>query len=126
MTLDNIVGLTYNIDKDFYMEKQIVYYYTKEGKCPYKDWFNELDTSIQLRIDKRVEKLRAGLYGDYKPLQKSELSELRMDFGAGYRIYYYDLDDLVVLFIAGSNKKDQKKTIQQANTYFNDYIERTK
>ncbi len=124
--LDKYVGLTYNINKDFIMEKQIIYYYTQEGKCPYKDWFNNLDTSIQLRIDKRVEKLRAGLYGDNKPLQKSELSELRMNFGAGYRIYYYDLGTTVVLFIAGSNKKDQKKTIQQANIYFDDYIERTK
>lgn len=108
------------------MEKQIIYYYTQEGECPYRDWFNSLDTSIQLRVDKRVEELRTGLYGDHKPLQKSELSELRIDFGAGYRIYYYDLDTTVVMFVAGSNKKDQKKTIQQANAYFNDFIERTK
>lgn len=108
------------------MEKQIIYYYTQEGECPYKDWLNSLDPSIQLRIDKRVERLRAGLYGDYKPLQKSELSELRLDFGAGYRIYYYDLGDTVILFIAGSNKKDQKKAICRANAYFDDFIERTK
>ena len=108
------------------MEKQIIYYYTQEGKCPYKDWFSQLDTSIQLRVDKRIEKLRIGLYGDHKTLQKSELSELRLDFGAGYRIYYYDLDTTVILFIAGSNKKDQKKVIQQADTYFDDFIERTK
>lgn len=108
------------------MEKQIIYYYTQNGECPYKYWFNTLDKSIQLRVDKRVEKLRTGLYGDHKPLQKSELSELRMDFGKGYRIYYYDLDTAVVLFVAGSEKKDQKKTVQQANTYYNDYIERTK
>lgn len=108
------------------MEKQIIYYYTQEGKCPYKDWFNKLDTSIQLRIDKRVEKLRAGLYGDHKTLQKSELSELRLDFGAGYRIYYSDLDTTVILFVAGSDKKDQKKVIQQANIYFDDFNERTK
>ncbi len=108
------------------MEKQIIYYYTKKGECPYKNWFNSLDTSIQLRVDKRVEKLRTGLYGDHKPLQKSQLYELRMDFGAGYRIYYYDLDTTVVLFVAGSNKKVQKKTVQQANAYFDDFIERTK
>lgn len=108
------------------MEKQIIYYYTSKGECPYRDWFNTLDKSIQLRVDKRVEKLRAGLYGDYKPLQKSELSELRLDFGKGYRIYYYDLDTTVILFIAGSDKKAQNKTIQQANLYYDDYIERTK
>ena len=38
-----------------------------------------------------------------------------MDFGKGYRIYYYDIDDIIILFIAGSEKKDQKKTVQKAN-----------
>ena len=106
--------------------KEIIYYYTKEEKCPYLDWFNDLDTSIQVRVNKRVKKLREGIYGDHKPLQKSELSEIRIDFGKGYRIYYYDLDNAIILFVAGSEKKDQKKVVQQANIYFNDYIERTK
>lgn len=104
------------------MEKQIKLYYTKDGKCPYLEWYSTLDTSIRLRVDKRIEKLRAGLYGDHKPLQKSELSELRMDFGKGYRIYYYDLDTALILFFAGSEKKDQKKVVQQANIYFSDFI----
>jgi len=106
------------------MEKEIKLYYTKDGKCPYKEWRSSLDLSIRLRVNKRVEKLRDGLYGDHKQLQKSELSELRMDFGKGYRIYYYDLEDTLVLFLAGSEKKDQKKMIQKANSYLKDYLER--
>lgn len=108
-----------------HMEKQIIYYYTIDGKCPYQEWFNNLDTSIQLRVDKRVEKLRGGLYGDNKKLQKSELSELRMDFGKGYRIYYYDLDTALILFIGGSEKRDQKQVVNKCNEYFTDFIERT-
>ena len=106
------------------VEKQIIYYYTVDGKCPYIEWLDSLDISMQLRVIKRTDKLKQGLYGDYKPLQKSKLSELRMDFGKGYRIYYYDLKTAVVLFVAGSDKKNQKKVIQQANKYFEDYIER--
>ena len=106
------------------MKKQIIHYYTITGECPYNDWFNSLDKSIQLRIDKRVEKLRQGIYGDRHWLQKSELSELRMDFGKGYRIYYYDIDNTIILFVGGSEKKDQKKVIEQCNDYFKDFIER--
>ena len=106
------------------MEKQIIYYTTIDGKCPYQDWYNELDKSIQLRVDKRIDKLVGGNYGSHKPLQKSELSEIRMDFGKGYRIYYYDLDTTLILFIDGSEKKDQKQVIKQCNEYFNDFIER--
>lgn len=106
------------------MEKQIIYYYTENGKCPYLEWFNTLDKSIQIRIDKRIDKLRGGLYGDCKQLQKSALSELRMDFGQGYRIYYYDIDNTIILFIGGSNKKDQKQVIKQCNECFDDFVER--
>ena len=106
------------------MEKEIKYYYTIDGKCPFVNWLDSLDYSLQLRVIKRIEKLKVGLYGDHKPLQKSKLSELRIDFGKGYRIYYYDLENALVLFLVGSEKKDQKKAIQQANKYFEDYIER--
>ena len=105
--------------------KEISYYYTADNECPYLDWFNDLDFSIQVRVNKRVKKLCEGVYGDHKPLQKSELSEIRMDFGKGYRIYYYDLDNTVILFIAASEKKNQKKVVQKANQYFEDYKERT-
>ena len=44
-----------------------------------------------------------------------------MDFGKGYRIYYYDLDNKLILFLAGSDKKEQKKVIQKSNEYFKDY-----
>lgn len=103
------------------MEKEIEYYETADGKCPYTEWLEDLDTSIQIRVLKRVDKLKNGVYGDHKQLQKSELSELRMDFGKGYRIYYYDLKDKLILFLAGSEKKDQKTVVQQANKYFEDY-----
>ncbi len=106
--------------------KNIEYYYTIDGKCPYLDWFNGLDNMFKVRIQKRLKKLHdEGHYGDYHTLQNSALSELRFDFGKGYRIYYYDVDDSLILFVAGSDKKEQKKLIQQANIYFLDYCERT-
>ena len=106
------------------MEKEIIYYYTSENKCPYKQWRDSLNLSIRVRVNKRVARLRDGIYGDFKPLQNSELSELRMDFGAGYRIYYKDLGDTVILFLAGSDKKDQKRTIEKANEYYEDFKQR--
>lgn len=104
--------------------KTIVYYYTQDGECPYLKWFNNLDNSIKVRIEKQVRKVIEGNYADHKPLQNSELSEIRMNFGKGYRIYYYDLNSVLVLFVGGSEKKDQKQIINKCNSYFNDFIRR--
>lgn len=105
--------------------KNIIYYYTKEGKYPYIDWFSGLDNAFKVRINKRLKKLQnEGHYGDFHTLQNSELSELRFDFGKGYRIYYYDIDDTLILFLGGSDKKNQVQVISKCNDYFNDFIER--
>ena len=45
------------------MEKEIEYYVTPDGKCPYTDWLESLDNSLQIRVLKRVDKLKDGIYG---------------------------------------------------------------
>lgn len=103
------------------MEKQIEYYTTKDGKCPYTQWLESLDFSVQARVLKRIDKLKKGLYGDWKHLQNSELSELRLDFGKGYRIYFKEIGSVIVLIVAAGDKSDQKQLIKQAGRYLKDY-----
>ena len=106
--------------------KEILYYTTTEGKCPYKDWFNSLDVQMQTRISSRIERLIAGHYGETRKLVNSELSELKFKFGKGYRIYYKDLDNVIVLFVTAGDKSSQKNDIKQAEKYYDDFIERLK
>lgn len=104
--------------------KQIIYYKTADEKCPFYEWFESLDNKTKAIIDSRIERLINGLYGDHKKLSNSLLSELRFFIGKGYRIYYKDLTDIVIIIIAGSDKSDQKRVIKQAEKYFKDFIER--
>ena len=66
------------------------------------------------------------MYGDCKRLTNSKLSELRLDFGKGYRIYFKELDNVIILIVAGGDKSDQKRTIKQADKYLEDYLNRSK
>ena len=102
--------------------KRLEYYTTLTGKCPYIDWFEKLTPVYQAKILTRLDRLAEGNKGDWKPLQNSELSELRLHFGSGYRIYFKELDNVIILIIAGSDKSNQEKTIKKANKYFEDYI----
>ena len=104
--------------------KQIIYYKTIDGRCPYDEWFSSLDNKTKSIIDNRIERLIDGLYGDHKKLSNSLLSELRFFVGKGYRVYYKDLTNVVIIIVAGSDKGDQKRVIKQAEKYFKDFIER--
>jgi len=104
--------------------KQIIYYTKVDGKCPYDEWLSSLDLKIKSIIDNRIERLADGLYGDHKKLANSSLSELRFFIGKGYRVYYKDLTNVVIIIVAGSEKDNQKRTIKQAEKYFNDFLER--
>ena len=104
--------------------KRIEYYTTESGKCPYLDWFEKLSFSFQAKIFARLDRLVEGHKGDFKKLQNSELQELRFHFGSGYRIYFKELDKIIILIIAGSDKSNQTRTIKKANEYFTDYIKR--
>lgn len=106
------------------MPKEIEYYTTKDNKCPYIEWFNTLSRDYQSKVIKRVNRLENGLYGDCKRLTNSKLSELRLAFGKGYRIYFRELDNVIILILAGGDKSDQKRTIKQADIYLEDYLNR--
>lgn len=56
--------------------KEIVYYQTIDGKIPYVDWYNGLDKSLRLLVDKRLSKVERDLFGDYKRLSEN-LYELK-------------------------------------------------
>lgn len=104
--------------------KKILYYTKENGKCPYEEWFLNLDIKTQIRISARIERLISGHYGEVKMLVKSELSEMKFKFGKGYRIYYKDLDNVLILFLAGGDKQKQKDDIRQAEKYYQDYLMR--
>ena len=104
--------------------KQIIYYKTENGRCPYDEWLDSLDNKIKSIIENRIERLQDGLYGDHKKLQNGMLSELRFDIGKGYRVYYKDITNIVLIIVAGSDKSDQKRVIKQADKYFKDFVER--
>ena len=104
--------------------KEIIVYTTPEGKCPFLEWRNSFNNDYKVRINKRLQRMREGHFGDCKHLKNSKLSEMRLDFGKGYRIYFKELDNVIILILAGSDKSNQKSIINQANKYYEEYQKR--
>ena len=104
--------------------KEIIYYKLKNGKCPYLNWYNSLDKSIRIIVDRRIDRLKLGNFGAYKRFDN--LTELKFKQGAGYRIYAFELDDVVIVLLAGGNKSTQSKDIMLAKIYLDELKERYK
>ena len=87
------------------------------------EWIESLDRIVILRIYERIKRLRKGNLGDYKKLGDG-LCELRMPFGPGYRIYFFEVNGLEVILLCGGSKARQQKDIVRARKYLLDYRRR--
>ena len=80
----------------------------------YLQWLDGLrDVRARARILVRVERLASGNPGDAKPVGKG-VSELRINYGPGYRVYYKKQADTVIILLAGGDKSTQAKDIKAA------------
>ncbi len=105
-------------------KKHIEIYLDRNHKAPFSHWMNHLaDLKVRAKVRERIARLRLGNLGDCEPVGEG-VSELRMHYGAGYRIYFgQDGKKLIILLLAGS-KKTQKKDIKTAKNFWKDYKER--
>ena len=83
------------------------------GKTPFIDWLESLDKVTKSRIQSRLTRLLENNFGDHKKID-NEIFELRLKFGSGYRIYYTEIDNVIVLLINVGDKSTQNKDIQKA------------
>lgn len=92
---------------------EIQFVVLSNGKSPFIEWLNSLDGTIRKRINQRILRIEDGNFGDCKKLT-DEISELRFAFGKGYRVYFAQFENTVVLLINGGDKSSQSKDIKVA------------
>jgi len=101
-------------------DKEILFYKDINGKEPFTLWLETLDKAMQRRIWSRMVRIAVGNYGDVKPLQDG-VSEFRFHFGSGYRVYFAEQDNRIIILLCGGDKKTQPQDIQKAVKYWKDY-----
>jgi putative addiction module killer protein len=80
----------------------------------YKKWLKKLaDSQARYRISIRIKRLGEGNPGDVKPAGEG-ISEMRIDYGPGYRVYYKDTGKEIIILLCGGDKSTQDEDIKLA------------
>lgn len=99
-------------------------YQNKQGQRPFEAWVNRLrDRRAQAAIDNRIRRLSLGNLGDYRLIDEG-IGELKIDIGPGYRVYFRRIGQQIILLLCGGDKRSQRRDIERAKQYWNDYQER--
>ena len=89
----------------------------------YKKWIKDLrDSQARARILARVDRLADGNPGDVMPIGEG-CSEMRIDYGPGYRVYYKETGREIIIMLCGGDKRTQDRDIARAKEIARDYEE---
>ncbi|MGH8683366.1 MAG: type II toxin-antitoxin system RelE/ParE family toxin [Burkholderiales bacterium] len=108
------------------MPFEIRRYRTAAGDEPFTQWLSDLrDRQARARILARLERLAVGNFGDSKALRDG-VSELRIDWGPAYRVYFGRDGATVIVLLCGGDKRKQDRDIERAVELWQEYGNRKK
>lgn len=100
---------------------EVYTYETADGRVPFDDWFLGIrDRTTRARIETRIDRLALGNFGNCEPAREG-VTELKMDFGPGYRVYFGRDGDTLVILLAGGKKDTQDADMELARQYWREY-----
>jgi putative addiction module killer protein len=95
-------------------------YIDANGKSPFAQWFDALDAVAAAKVRVYMTRVELGKYSNVKPIGVG-LSEIKIDLGPEYRVYFRKEREILLLLLGGSNKKGQQKAISAAKLAWKKY-----
>ena len=103
------------------MDYSVSEYLDENGRSHYGEWLSSLrDARAKAKIIIAVDRMELGNLGDSEPVGEG-VSELRIHYGPGYRVYYARDGKTIFLLLCGGDKSTQSKDIKQAKKLWRDH-----
>jgi putative addiction module killer protein len=93
--------------------RKVVEYQDPNGSSPYGKWFARLDAIAAAKVVTALYRMEQGNLSNAKPVGQG-VTEYRIDFGPGYRVYFGQDGDVLIILLGGGSKKGQNADIQAA------------
>jgi len=98
----------------------VVEYEDKNGSHPFSKWFRALNAPAALKVRTALASMENGNFSNIAPVGQG-VSEYKLDFGPGYRIYFGKDGDKLVILVGGGTKNRQNRDIGAAQTHWTAY-----
>lgn len=102
------------------MKEYSVKEFIREGSSPFHEWFKRLDSASANKVSTALYRLQYGNFSNVKPVGGG-VSEYKIDFGPGYRIYFGRDGDVLIILLFGGTKKMQQMDIDKAKMFWREY-----
>ncbi len=102
---------------------EIKEYITAQGGSPYARWFDGLNARAAAKVATALVRIKQGNLSGAKGVGAG-VSEYRIDFGPGYRVYFGKDGDTLIILLGGGTKKRQQKDIEAAQDLWREYKQR--
>lgn len=101
-------------------ERKVVEYLEPGGASPFARWFIRLDAVVAAKVTTALYRMEQGNLSNVKPVGQG-VAEYRIDFGPGYRVYFGQDGEVLIVLLGGGTKKGQNADIQRAQLHWRDY-----
>lgn len=104
---------------------EVLEYEEETGSHPFSKWFSSLNVQAALKIRTAIARMENGNFSNVKAVGQG-VSEYKLDFGPGYRIYFGKDGEKLVILLGGGTKKRQSRDIEIAQAHWKAYKSRKK
>jgi putative addiction module killer protein len=102
------------------MTRKVVEYLESSGTSPFKRWFDNLAAVAAAKVTTALYRLEQGNTSNVKSVGKG-VAEYRIDFGPGYRVYFGQDGNVLIILLGGGTKKGQSADIHRAQARWQEY-----
>ena len=103
--------------------RELESYITPDGRKPFVEWLDSLTHDLQKIVRMRLRRAESGNFGDVKA-EGEGVSAMRIHTGKGYRIYFGQDGNRIVVLLVGGDKSTQERDIERAKAYWKNWKER--
>ena len=103
------------------INKKIIYYTLENGDSPFENWLKKLDNLSRAIVVRFVQRVATG--GAKKSIKalKDGIFEIKITHGPGYRVYFAEDGDEIIILLVDGDKKTQSRDIDKAKEYWKNY-----